>query len=90
MLIRLQVKPNSKKSGVEFSNQAGESGGSLVVRVKASPVEGKANKEVIERLAEFFDIHKSAIEIVGGLTSKNKKVAIPDAAAMKFTTATKA
>ena len=78
MLIHLRVKPNSKKPGVDFSSSSDAMGGVLTVRVKSPPIKGKANKEVIERLAEFLDIPQSMIEITGGLTSKNKRAIVPD------------
>ena len=46
------------------------------VSVTAAPVEGKANKAVIEVLADHFHVHKNQIEIVAGFTSVNKVVVI--------------
>ena len=50
--------------------------GSFRVRLTAAPVDGKANEALIELLANHFDISKSNIKIVRGLTSKNKVVEI--------------
>ncbi len=40
----------------------------------ARPVEGKANKELIEVLAKEYKIPKKNVEIVSGFNSKNKTV----------------
>lgn len=69
--INVKVKPNSKTEEVipEDSN-------SFIVRVKAPPVEGKANRAVIKALAKHFDIPESRLAIIKGLTSKTKVIQI--------------
>jgi uncharacterized protein len=67
MLVAVKVKPNSKKPRVE---QAAD--GSLTVYLKSPPVEGKANAELIERLAERFGVPKSRVRIRSGQLSRNK------------------
>lgn len=46
------------------------------VHVKAAPVEGKANRAVIETLANHFHVHKNQVEIISGFTGINKVVKI--------------
>ncbi|MEM0215607.1 MAG: DUF167 domain-containing protein [Archaeoglobaceae archaeon] len=70
MRIAVRVKPNSKKSKVE---KVGEE---YVVSVRSLPVEGRANDEVIEVLADYFKVSKSKIRIVSGIKSKKKIVEI--------------
>ena len=73
-IIYIRVKPGSRTSEIgAFEN------GLLHVRAKSAPVKGKANEEVIELLAEFFDKAKSEIEIDSGATSSIKKVIIYNA-----------
>jgi uncharacterized protein (TIGR00251 family) len=50
--------------------------GSLKIKIKAKPVEGKANNELIKYLSEILEIKKSDIEIDSGFTSRNKIVRI--------------
>lgn len=69
MKISVKVKTNSKVVGVEKMD-----GSSYLVRVNVPPIDGKANKAVVEALADFLNIPKSKIEIVSGLSSKNKIV----------------
>jgi uncharacterized protein (TIGR00251 family) len=71
LLLVIKVKPNSKQQTIQE-----EPDGSLTVRLKSPPVEGKANNELIKLLAERFDVPKSQITIKSGLSSKNKLVEI--------------
>jgi uncharacterized protein (TIGR00251 family) len=67
----VRVIPRSSKNEVE-----GVTGNALKVRVTAPPVEGAANKALIELLAERLKIRKSQIEIVAGQTSQHKMISI--------------
>ena len=67
----MTVKANAKKNKVILRDNGG-----LLVLVTAPPVEGKANRKVIEQLAAFFRKPKSAISIVSGKTGKFKIVEI--------------
>lgn len=49
---------------------------SYKVYVTASPEDGKANKKVIELLADYFKAAKSRVKIVKGETSRNKIIEI--------------
>jgi uncharacterized protein (TIGR00251 family) len=71
MQKQVKVKPNSKKQAIEESAD-----GSFTVYLKSPPVDGKANKELIELLAEKFDVPKSQIRIKSGLSSRTKWVEI--------------
>lgn len=51
-------------------------GESYKIYVTAPPEDGKANKKVIELLAEYFKVPKSQIRIVKGEISRNKIVEI--------------
>ena len=48
----------------------------LKIKLKSSPVKGKANAELIKFLAKKFQVSKSQVEIIKGLTSKKKLVRI--------------
>ena len=71
MKISVKVKPNSKQQKIEKSAD-----GSLIVRLKSPPVDGKANKELISLLSQKYNIAKSQISIESGLSSKNKLIEI--------------
>ena len=67
----VQVKPRSKVSKVEKM-----ANGSLTVWVAALPVEGKANTAVVEALAKYLKVPKSAVMIKSGLSGKRKLIEI--------------
>ncbi len=69
----VQVQPNARRNEV-----LGFENGVLRVKVNAPPVEGKANKGLIELLSKALGIKKSNIEIQKGATSKRKVVMIED------------
>jgi hypothetical protein len=48
----------------------------LCLRIKAPPVEGKANQYLLGLIAKEFKVSKSRTEIVAGTQSRNKCVAI--------------
>lgn len=48
----------------------------LKIKVKSSPVEGRANKALIEYLSDILSVPKKDIEIVRGHTSRSKDVVI--------------
>ena len=65
----VRAAPRSSKSGID-----GLFGDALRVRIRCAPVDGKTNKELIETLADVFSLPKSKVKLVGGTTSKNKRV----------------
>ena len=70
MLLNVKVIPNAKK------NKAVEEAGRLKVYLTATPVEGKANRALIEFLSEHFKVKKKQIRIVRGEKSREKVVEI--------------
>jgi len=69
--ISVKVEPRSSKKGV-----SGIMGDVLKVKLTAPPVEGAANEQLIEVIAEMAGVKKSNISIVRGGSSKNKVVLI--------------
>lgn len=82
MNCRLAIKamPNAPKNAV-----AGWLGEALKVKVHAPAIEGRANEELCEFLAETLDIPKRAVTLVHGDKSRQKLVQIDglDFAAVK-------
>lgn len=71
MIIRVRVIPNAKHS--EVMNRVG----SIVrVRIAAPAVEGKANDELVEFLAEFFSVKNRDVTILRGEKGKEKTIQI--------------
>lgn len=71
MKLRIKVKPASKTDEI-----IREADGNLKVKIKAPPVEGKANKYLIEYLAEMLDMPKSKIVLLKGETNSFKTLEI--------------
>lgn len=65
--IRVKVTPKSKVRKLENLGD-----GSFIVKVSAPPEDGKANKEVIEMLADYFDVPRSKIALKSGASSRQK------------------
>lgn len=71
IVFQVRVVPRSSRSEV-----AGIQGDSLKVRLKAPPVEGRANEECIRFLAGLLGVKKDRVRIVSGLKSKTKTIAV--------------
>ena len=67
--IRVKVKPNSSTAGLEAVND-----GTWVARVKARPVDGKANKELIAIVASHFNLRKAQVLIKSGAGGRMKLI----------------
>ncbi|MBU1044643.1 MAG: DUF167 domain-containing protein [Candidatus Omnitrophica bacterium] len=67
MFINIKVITNAAKN--EITEQAK---GQYLVKVTASPERGKANKRVMELLAEYFAVPKMDILIVKGKYNSKK------------------
>jgi uncharacterized protein (TIGR00251 family) len=62
-------KPESRIVGVSED-------GTIRIEIKAPPIEGKANKELIKTIAKLLGLNKSQVIIIKGLNSKNKLIRI--------------
>lgn len=71
VVFTVRVVPRSSREGIE-----GEHGGALKVKVTAPPVEDRANAALRRLLAERLKVPVSAVRIVAGERSRNKRVAI--------------
>ena len=67
------VQPGASRSEV-----AGLHGAELKVRVKAPPVDGKANEALLACLAKLFRVKRSQCELLRGETSRSKTVFVRD------------
>ncbi len=53
------------------------SDGTLVIRVRAAPEEGKANREAMGALAAHLGIPPSSVQLLRGATSRSKVFEVP-------------
>jgi uncharacterized protein (TIGR00251 family) len=71
--IEFLVRAQPKASRTAIVGLHGER---LKVTVTAAPADGKANRAIIERLADAFDVRRADVEIVAGHASRDKTVRI--------------
>jgi uncharacterized protein (TIGR00251 family) len=71
IIIEVKVAPRSSKRGI-----VGVVDNILKVKLTAPPVDGAANEQLIELLAEKYGVKKSDIIILRGGTSRRKTVKI--------------
>lgn len=66
VLIGFKISPNASKNEIIKTEEG------IKIKITAQPVDGKANKALVEFLSKYFKIPKTSIEIVKGHTSKEK------------------
>lgn len=70
-IIEIKVKPNARASLLTQLED-----GSWLAQLKAAPVEGKANQELITLVARQFGCAKAAVTIKSGASGRLKRVCI--------------
>ena len=70
--ITVKVSPRAKKSAVAGVMDDG----TIKIKIAAPPVDGAANKALIEFLAETLGLPKQQVDIVAGETSERKLVSL--------------
>jgi hypothetical protein len=70
--INVKVKTGSKISEIKSEDEG------YTCKLKAKPIEGKANQELIKALAKYFRTTQDNLVILKGIKSKNKVIRIED------------
>lgn len=71
VIFRIKVQPRASKNKI-----VGVQGDALKIKISAPPVKGKANRALVDLLAEQLGVKRSEVEIIGGHTSKIKKIKV--------------
>jgi uncharacterized protein YggU (UPF0235/DUF167 family) len=71
LVISVRAKPRSSVSELEL-----ESTGTWVARLRAAPVDGKANAELVALVAQHFGCAKAAVTVLSGASARLKLVRI--------------
>jgi uncharacterized protein (TIGR00251 family) len=71
IILRVRVETKTSKSCI-----SGIYNNFLKVKLHSPPINGEANKELIELLSEAFSLKKSSIKIIKGISSKEKLIEI--------------
>ncbi|MGB8160737.1 MAG: DUF167 domain-containing protein [Nitrososphaeraceae archaeon] len=48
----------------------------IIICLRSKPERGKANKELISKLANYFEVSKDNVHIISGLTSTKKLIEV--------------
>ncbi len=72
MLLTVYVQPGAKQNQI-----VGWVGDEVKIRITAPPREGRANKALIDFLADRLGVPKTSIEIIRGMSMKMKQLEIP-------------
>ena len=75
MIIEVKVKPNARASSLVAAGD-----GTWVAQLRAPPVEGRANDELIALVARHFGCRRSAVSIRSGASARLKRLQIEGAA----------
>jgi len=68
--LRYEVKVKFYRDFVKIDGQT------ILIGLKSKPEKGKANRELIDKLATYFNTSKSQIRIISGSKSKRKVIDI--------------
>ena len=79
IIANIKISPNAKK------NEIIKTENDVKIKITAQPIDGKANKCLIEFLSKNFKIPKTQIEILKGETSKEKTILFKTSDAEKIT-----
>jgi len=71
VILRVKVKPNSRSSSL-----VQEADGSWRAQLRAPPVDGKANDELVALIAAHFKCRKAAVVIKSGASARIKLVRV--------------
>ena len=67
--VRVRVTPKASKNRIEIGNP-------IKVYVSAPPIDGEANKAVIELLSKFLGVPKTRLSVVKGSAGRDKTIHI--------------
>ena len=71
VMLQVKVKPRARVSELSRATD-----GTWVARLKAPPVDGKANAELVGLVAEKFQCRKAAVTIKAGASGRMKLVKV--------------
>ena len=72
VILHIKAQPNASKNKI-----AGLLGDAIKIAIKAPPVDGAANKELVKFLSKTFKVPKSEVVFVSGESSKLKRLKLP-------------
>jgi len=76
-IIAVHVTPRSAKPGIGGWRRGADGREELGVRVAEAPADGAANEAVIRLVAAALGASRSEVSIIGGHTSRHKRLKVP-------------
>lgn len=70
-ILNLYIQPGASRSEI-----SGEHDGRLKIKIKARPVDGEANENLIEFLSDVLKISKAKIHLISGESSRQKVILV--------------
>lgn len=71
VVLALHIQPGAKKTEL-----CGLHGEALKIRLRAPPVDGKANEALLAFVADSLGVTRARVTLVAGQTSRSKRVAV--------------
>ncbi len=71
-IIPVRITPRAQKNEISELMEDG----TVKIRLTAPPIDGKANKALVDFLSDILNVRRSSIEIISGMKSRNKQVRI--------------
>ena len=71
VVLAVRVIARSGRSGLARTRE-----GAIVVRLRAAPVDGAANAELLAIIAAAFGVPRRDVEIIGGERSRHKRLRV--------------
>ncbi len=71
LVLTVYIQPRASRTRI-----SGLHGEALKLCITAPPVDGRANRAVVEYIADFFNLPKKHVTITSGLQSRTKRLTI--------------
>ena len=71
LVLRVRVQPRADRDEI-----AGLHGNQLKIRLRAPPVDGKANASLVRLVARLCGVARKDVEIISGTSGRDKRVRI--------------
>ena len=72
-ILQIRVKPNARASSLEEQDD-----GTWQARIKAPPIEGRVNEELVAPVARHFALPRARVAIKSGVAGRVKWVHVDD------------
>ncbi len=71
LVLRVRVQPRGDRDEI-----AGQRGNQLKIRLRASPIDGKANASLVRFVARLCGVARRDVEIISGASGRDKRLRI--------------